>query len=228
MNAAVLHIIIPTRNAANSLPDLLKDIPSADGLRVIVADGGSTDGTLRVAARFGAILATGACGRGPQLALGAHLAVLSGEADDWFLFLHADSRLPRDWWRIVQRAMQNPYPRYFRFKANARGVRARLMEALVNFRAAGWGLPYGDQGLLIRRADYERIGGYKPMALFEDVDIVQRLDNLRPLPLALTTDVSAYERDGYWARGRRNLALLKRFRHGESVDTLHSDYCDEA
>lgn len=221
----MLHIIIPTLNAASHLPNLLKAIPRDDpALRVIVADGGSTDATLPVAASFNASLAVGASGRGAQLRLGAGLAILSGSPADWFLFLHADSQLPGNWQPEIARAMTFGSPRYFRYKAASSGWRARLVSALVNFRSAGWGLPYGDQGLLISRADYVAIGGYRPMPLFEDVDIVDRLPQLAPLPIALTTDVGSYEDQGFFARGRRNLRLLKRYRSGENVEQIIKDY----
>ena len=218
---AVLHVVIPTLNSADRLARLL---PQLGDTRVIVADGGSTDGTLAVAARHGASLAVGASGRGPQLRLGAHLATLSGNEGDWFLFLHSDSVLPSDWRVVVDRARLRDVPRYFRLKADAPGWRARLFERLVAFRCWGWGLPYGDQGLLISRRRYAAVGGFKPWPLFEDVDMVDRLPDLAALPARLGTDVSHYMAGGMWARGRRNLALLQRFRAGESPHSLAADY----
>lgn len=221
----MLHIIIPTYNAQSPLTGLLTDLMRRpEWTRVIVADGGSDDDTLGVAARAGTQLAIGARGRGPQLALGAQLATLSGSDQDWFLFLHADSRLPENWANIVRGAMRFQTPRYFRFRADARGVRARWIEWMVNLRSAGWGIPYGDQGLLVSRADYERVGGYKPMALFEDVDLVERLGHVAPLRASLRTDVSAHLQEGIWTRGRRNLRLLTRYRRGASIEDLLADY----
>ena len=217
----MLHVIIPAHNCAERLSRLL---PQLAGARVIVADGGSEAACLELAVRHGARLAVGASGRGPQLRLGAQLATLSGKPGDWFLFLHSDSVLPREWRTVVDRAMQHDQPRYFRLRADAPGWRARLFERLVAFRCLGWGLPYGDQGLLISRARYEAVGGFKPWPLFEDVDMAERLPDLVPLPAALGTDVSSYLRDGFWLRGRRNQALLQRYRAGESPESLARDY----
>ncbi len=217
----MLHVIIPTYNSQERLLNLL---PQLCGERIIVADGGSTDKTCQIAIEGGAVLAVGAKGRGSQLRLGADLASLSGEADDWFLFLHSDSVLPKNWRSVVSTAMQRDIPRYFHLKAEASGWQARLFERLVAFRVWGWGLPYGDQGLLISQRRYEAIGGYKPWPLFEDVDMVDRLPDLTALPAKLGTDVSHYMNGGMWRRGRRNLALLKRFRQGESPETLARDY----
>lgn len=220
----MLIIVIPTWQAEAGLSRLL---PQLSGERIIVADGGSTDATLSRALAGGAVLALGASGRGAQLRLGAQHACLLGSAQDWFLFLHADSRLPDDWRAVVHQAMKEDMPRYFRFRADADGVRARLMDGLVYLRSRVLGLPYGDQGLLISRRLYEEIGGYQSMPLFEDVDMVERIravTGLRPLPAALTTDVSKHWRDGLWRRGVRNLHLLWRYKRGARPDELLRDY----
>lgn len=220
----MLVIIIPTFQAE---PGLTRLLPQLRGARIIVSDGGSTDGTLIRAATAGANLAVGATGRGAQLGLGAKLAALSGNADDWFLFLHADSYLPEGWRDVVGAAAQQGDPRYFRFKADARGLRAGFMNQMVALRCWALGLPYGDQGLLISRALYEQVGGHAKMALFEDVELVERLKKvarLRPLPIALITDVSKHWQAGLWRRGVRNLGLLWRYKRGATVSELMKAY----
>lgn len=220
----MLVIIIPTYQAESGLSRLL---PQLAGERVIVSDGGSVDGTLMCAARDGACLAVGAKGRGAQLKLGAKLAALSGGKDDWFLFLHADSQLPDGWRDVVMTATAQPDPRYFRFKADAAGFAAGFMNRMVALRCWALGLPYGDQGLLVSRALYEQVGGHAKMALFEDVELNGRLKKtarLRPLPIALTTDVSKHWRDGLWRRGVRNLGLLIKYKRGMAVEDLLKAY----
>jgi hypothetical protein len=71
-------------------------------------------------------------------------------------------------------------------------------------------LPYGDQGLLISRRLYDAVGGYRPMPLMEDVDLVRRLGRARLHPLGASMLASArrYRRDGYWRRPLRNLCCL--------------------
>jgi len=220
----VLIIIIPTYQAETGLARLL---PQLTGERVIISDGGSSDNTLANAVSAGARLAVGASGRGAQLKLGAKLAALAGEAEDWFLFLHADSQLPEGWRDVVAAAMTARDPRYFKFKADARGSRAAFMNRMVGLRCWALRLPYGDQGLLVSRALYEQVGGHAKMPLFEDVEIIGKLKRaatLRPLPAALTTDVSKHWRDGLWRRGVRNLGLLWRYKRGASVQDLLDAY----
>jgi hypothetical protein len=71
-------------------------------------------------------------------------------------------------------------------------------------------LPYGDQGLLIPKRLYDEIGGFKPLPLMEDVDIVHRLGRSRTLILRTQAVTSAirYKRDGYIRRAARNLTCV--------------------
>lgn len=222
----MLAVIIPTYNTAPYLQDLLPQIQ--DKARLIIADGGSEDATLSYAIKGGAVLALGAKGRGAQLALGAKL----GLEEDWLLFIHADNKLPDNWDGRVKRHIKN-HPNcvgYFRFRADASGFWARFMDFWVAMRCQWWGLPYGDQGLLISREMYDALGGYKPIPLFEDVDMIDRIKakfgrtRLRPLGGHMRICVEKYQADGFWARGRRNLKLLKDYRRGEDVDNLKQRY----
>lgn len=220
----MLIVVIPTFNAAEPLSQLLEQL---DGVRTIVSDGGSDDDTLQVALRHRATLSVGRSGRGAQLALGAKLAKLSGSPDDWFLFLHADSILPENWRAVIVPAIRHGNPRYFRFKASGSDFTSWWIDRMVALRCWAWKLPYGDQGLLISRTLYESLGGYSDMPLFEDVEIIDRINrkaNLKPLPAALKTDISKHRRDGLWRRGLRNLGLLRRYRKGMSADALLERY----
>lgn len=225
----MLAVIIPTLNARDSLEVLLPQLErEGAALPIIISDGGSDDGTLEYAAGKKTMTAVGSCGRGAQLARGAQWAARTQDPQ-WYLFLHADSRLGPDWDLAVTLHMHK-YPSsagYFRFRAHAKGWKPRLMEFCVRFRELTFGGPYGDQGLLIPRALYEACGGYAPIPLFEDVmliDAVKSKGDLRRLSANLYTDVSAYERCGYWARTQRNLGLLRAFRRGEDLQRLHKAY----
>jgi hypothetical protein len=85
-----------------------------------------------------------------------------------------------------------------------------LLETLVRMRTALFKLPYGDQGLLIPRRLYDEIGGYKPLPVMEDVDIVRRLGRRRLVPLRAraVTSAARYRRDGYLKRVLRNQGCL--------------------
>jgi rSAM/selenodomain-associated transferase 2 len=215
----MLSVIIPTLNAEQGLPATLSAlVPAAvNGLvrEVIVADGGSADRTVAIAEDAGARLVHCRGGRGGQLSAGAELA-----RSDWLLFLHADTVLEPGWEReaaaYMERSSLGKPPETaaaFRFALDDAGSRPRLLERLVALRCALLRLPYGDQGLLIPRRLYHEIGGYRPLPLMEDVDLVRRIGRRRLVLLRshAITSAARYRRDGYLLRSARNLACLLMF-----------------
>ncbi|HTW69633.1 MAG TPA: TIGR04283 family arsenosugar biosynthesis glycosyltransferase [Acetobacteraceae bacterium] len=203
--APTLSVVIPTLNAAATLPATLATVAWA--AEIIVADGDSSDGTATVAAGLGATVVTSPRGRGPQLAAGATAA-----AHDWLLLLHADTRLSPDA-EAVTRAHTRSHPDlagYFRFALDSANRRARRLERLVAWRCRVLSLPYGDQGLLIHRALLQAVGGIRPLPLMEDVDLVRRLGRhrLTQLDAAAVTAAAKWERDGWRRRSARNLLCL--------------------
>jgi rSAM/selenodomain-associated transferase 2 len=207
----VLSIVIPTLNAAAALADTLASLSEARSTgfphEIVISDGGSHDGTVDLARQIGARVVVGTPGRGMQLARGAAAA-----QGDWLLFLHADTNLAPGWLAAVRGfiASGDGRPAHFRFVLDDPHPAARRIEALVRWRCARLALPYGDQGLLIARRTYDAVGGFRPLPLMEDVDIVRRLGRARLVALdhAAITSAQRYRRDGWWARPLRNLCCL--------------------
>jgi rSAM/selenodomain-associated transferase 2 len=175
---------------------------------VIVADGGSTDGTADVARRIGAHVVAAPRGRGSQLAAGARAAT-----GDWFLFLHADTHLAANWRDAVVRFLANEgtgKAAFFRFRLDDDRPAACRLERMVAWRCRALAQPYGDQGLLIHRTLYDAVGGFRPLPLMEDVDIVRRIGRRRlaMLDCDAVTSAARYRRAGYLARSARNLSCL--------------------
>ncbi len=175
---------------------------------IIVVDGGSTDETRSIANRFGARVFYSKKGRGPQLRAGGEEA--NGQ---WLLFLHADTRLTPIWFEAVQQFIDKNNENkaaVFRFAFDDTSKLAKLIEGGVNLRCKLFGLPYGDQGLLISKKLYHDIGGYKPIPLMEDVDIVRRIGakRLELLPARAYTSAIRYQQHGYVLRALRNLCIL--------------------
>ena len=218
-----LSIIIPVLNGAGDLGRTLVSLGGAsarpeawgeepkEGLRVgevVVADGGSSDASTASAKDNGAMVVGGERGRGPQLAAGALSA-----SGDWFLFLHADTRLGRGWQAEAACHMRDPANKdrvaVFRFALDDRSRGARRVEWGVHRRARWFGLPFGDQGLLISRDLYERLGGYRAMPLMEDVDMIRRIGKRRIsfLQSAAVTSAARY-RKGYLRRTALNQVCL--------------------
>ena len=198
-------IVIPTLNAAAALDRTLAAI-AATTAEVLVVDGGSTDDTAAMALRHGATLLTAPPGRGAQLLAGAAAAT-----SPWLLFLHADT-VPGPGWRgAIARHLASPgQAAHFRFALDDPAPEARRLERWVARRCHWLALPYGDQGLLIHRDLYARVGGFRPIPIMEDVDIVRRLGRRRlvAIDLPFVTSADRWRRDGWGRRSRRNLACL--------------------
>jgi rSAM/selenodomain-associated transferase 2 len=197
-----LAVIIPTLNAAASLPATLRSLAGAD---ILVVDGGSTDGTVGVAEAAGAGVIQAPRGRGAQLAAG-----VAATTAPWVLLLHADTRLASGWQGAIDAFVRTGgRAGYFRFALDSADPRARRLERAVAWRCRVLRLPYGDQGLLIERALLEAVGGIRPLPLMEDVDLARRLRaHLEPLDGTALTSAARWERDGWVWRSARNLGCL--------------------
>lgn len=212
-----LDVVIPTLNAGATLAATLAALQSDLPVAIAVCDGGSTDDTTSIARHAGATVVTAPAGRGRQLAAGADV----GDAS-WILFLHADTVLGPGWANAVQaftsRRTNIGKAGYFRLRFDSGDPRARRVERLATWRAHRLGLPYGDQGLLMARALYEYLDGFKPLPLMEDVDLVRRVGrrNLVPLDADAVTSAERYRRDGWSWRPLRNLSCLALFLAGLS------------
>lgn len=221
---AALSVVIPTLNADAALPAclgaLIEGLEAGLIRELIISDGGSGDGTLRIADEVGAVIVQGAPSRGGQLRRGAQVA-----SGGWLLFLHADTVLPAGWPEAVSGHMARGGAAYFRLGFDAGGGMARFVAGWANLRSALFGLPYGDQGLLIPRELYDAVGGYPDMPLMEDVAMARALrGRLAALPLRVRTSAAKYRREGWLRRGGRNLMLLTRYFLGADPARLAARY----
>ncbi len=225
----MISVVIPTLDAAPHLARALAPlVPAvAEGLvrELVISDGGSRDDTLAIADGVGARIVEGPKGRGRQLIAGAAAA-----RGDWLLFLHADTALEDTWVRDAARFIDATRDRAraaaFRFAFDDDAPAARRAAWWVDLRCRALALPYGDQGLLISRAFYDALGGYRDLDLMEDVDLVRRIGRARLTMLSARAVTSAdkYRRDGYGRRARRNLVLLARYLLGADPADLAKRY----
>lgn len=223
---APLSIIIPTLNAAPLLAatcaSLMEGVEIGLVRELVLSDGGSVDDTPQAARELGAVWVTGTAGRGGQLARGAQAA-----GAPWLLFLHADTHLAPRWAQAVLDHMNTSpdkagyFPLAFRSDARA----ARRVAGWANWRSRLMGLPYGDQGLLISRELYDRVGGYPDQPLMEDVALARALHgHLSALPGEARTSAVRYETEGWIRRGGANLLTLLRYQFGADPARLSRRY----
>jgi len=205
-----VSIIIPTLNAASDLPRTLACFAEKAEVReVIVVDGGSNDDTCAIARDSGAQVIDSEPGRGQQLSRGAEAA-----SGDWLLFLHADTVLSDGWAQEVQNFTDlhndDDLAAVFAYALDDDAPQARRVERMVRLRCRALALPYGDQGLLISKRFYDALGGFEPMPLMEDVDIIRRIGRrrLRYLQARAVTSAVRYHQGGYWRRPLFHLFCL--------------------
>jgi len=169
------------------------------------------------------------CGRGRQLAAGAE-AALAEAGVEWLFFLHADSIPEPGWLESLTAFMAEPANQnragYGRLALDDPSPAARRLEAMVAWRCRRLGLPYGDQGLLIHRDLYRRVGGFPPLELMEDVALARRIGRRRlsGLPMVVTTSAERYRRDGYIRRPLRNLSCLALYLIGVAQPVIRRLY----
>lgn len=220
-----VSVIIPTLNAARHLPETLSACRGV--AETLVVDGGSTDETVAIASGMGARVVASDRGRGAQLHKGATEA-----RGPWLLFLHADTVLTGDWLRDVEgftgQAANRLRVAAFRFGLDDSSASARRLERIVAWRVRHLGLPYGDQGLLIHRDLYQRLGGYRAWPLMEDVDLVRRAGRRRLTVLSSVARTSAerWRHEGWWRRSVRNLGCLALYFLGVSPRAIARLYGD--
>ncbi len=214
----MLSAVVPTLNAGARLEACLAALGEAD--EIIVADGGSSDDTVAIARAAGARIVAGERGRGVQLAAGA-----SAARGDALLFVHADTQLRQGWRAIADRHLASSVlPGCFRLRLDDKAWQARLIERAVALRTRLARLPYGDQGLLVSRAVYDAAGGFRPLKLMEDVDLLRRLGPPVMLGGDALTSAERWRKDGWVRRSLRNLACLSLWRLGMSPDAIAKIY----
>ncbi len=235
MRPPFVSIIIPVLHDAPELARLL-DALAAQGLtgseggdagcEVIVANGDGEDPGIATLRRRCARVrwVTSDPGRGSQMNAGARLA-----RGDWLLFLHADT-CPEPGWRAeLERVAHDPgaVGGALRFTLRSAARRARLLEHGVAWRVRWMGLPYGDQGIFVRRDIFEQVDGYRPLPLMEDVDLVRRVGRRgRMVHLRAPIRVSPrrWERDGWVRRTAGNLLILVLYHLGMAPERLARVY----
>ena len=175
---------------------------------LIVADGGSRDRSVALAEPLADRVVVGPRGRAAQMNAGARQA-----NGDILWFLHADSLPPPDALSLIRAALAGRERGWGRFDVRLSGRRPslRMVEFSMNLRSRLTGIATGDQGIFVRRDLFERIGGYPPIALMEDIALSRALKRYgRPVCLRqrVLTSSRRWERDGI----ARTVLLMWRLR----------------
>ncbi|MGI8743454.1 MAG: TIGR04283 family arsenosugar biosynthesis glycosyltransferase [Bryobacteraceae bacterium] len=193
MRKMQLAIVIPTLNEAEVIGGTLDAVLKLEGdCEVVIADGGSDDATVDIVQARGANVIETARGRGVQMHAGARAT-----RGDVLWFLHADTCPPPDAAARIFEALEAPDTAGGNFSLCFDGPSREanlLTRAYPHFRKLG--LCYGDSGIFCRRSVYERVGGFQPYPIFEDLDLIKRLKRqgrFVHLPCQITTSSRRFE-----------------------------------
>ena len=223
-----LSVIIPTLNEASHLPLLLADLntwPFTYDLTIV--DGGSKDLTTSIAEIQGAtVIKTLEQNRGHQLKIGA-----SNAKGEWFLFLHADSRLDSRVGKSLIKIINNKTSKnsvwYFDFKIRKNNLEYRILEIAVALRSHFLQRPYGDQGLLIHKDLYFSSGGFSSLKIMEDLDLITRITKTKKanrIGENIYTDDKKWLKSNIFHRAIKNAKLRRKWRCGHNLDHLSKEY----
>jgi rSAM/selenodomain-associated transferase 2 len=220
-----LSIVIPTLNEAATIQQNLQRALALRPHEVIVADGGSEDETAELARAAGANVVTSVRGRGRQLNTGSRQAT-----GDVLLFLHADCWLEEQAVEQIEAALLDD-------NVVGGAFQQRIDHEHRIFRWLEWGnavrvrwrrMPYGDQGIFLRRSAFEALGSFAEVRLLEDVLLMREIRHrgwrIEFLPGPIHVDPRRWLEQGVVRQTVRNWLLLAGLRLGIPPDRLADFY----
>ena len=218
-----VSIIIPALNEAPGIAQTVAALRQQGPVEIIVVDGGSSDDTVAHAAGADRVL-TASAGRASQMNAGAAAAT-----GDVLLFLHADCSLDDGAVRAAEAclARHRVIAGCFSMRAHADGTLYRCIDAAATARVRLTGVAYGDQGLFLRRADFDRLGGFPPLRFMEDVFFSRRLrraGRVVVLPQRIHVSPRRWQKVGLVRQTLRNWTLTALALAGVSPDRLAVHY----
>jgi rSAM/selenodomain-associated transferase 2 len=216
-------VIIPTLNEEAHIAACVADLrglqPAAE---IIVADGGSNDATALRAAQAGALVVPAARGRGPQCNAGAALA-----RGDVLIFLHADTRLPRNAFALLDQFFADPQVQVAKFRLSF-DKRDWLLDlaAWMMWVDSIWS-SFGDQGIVVRRSFFETVNGFPDWPLYEDVrffEYARNRSHVYVVPAEVVTSARRFRSNGVLRQLFRDVLRMSSYLLGRTPDQIATGY----
>jgi rSAM/selenodomain-associated transferase 2 len=217
----MVSVVIPVFHDSDALASTLGSCDFAGAEVIVVATDEDRAPLARLRAAYpGIVWIEAPRGRARQMNAGA--AAVHGQ---WIVFLHADTTLASRWRDAIAAADADPRVRIgcFRFALDSSSICARVIECGVRVRVALFALPYGDQALFVRRAEFAAAGGFADLPIMEDVDLVRRFTRAGRLfraPQAAVTSARKWEKDGWISRTAKHLRAIALYYAGVAPERL--------
>lgn len=208
---ARISVVIPVLNETENINRLighLRALPSDKGPEIIVVDGDADQSTVKAIEHSNVITAAADPDRAVQMNAGAALAT-----GDVLLFLHADTFLPWNAFERIESALQDDRYQGGAFDLGILTTRKifKVTECYVALRTRLTRVPFGDQGIFIRKTYFEQIGGYREIPIMEDVELMRRIRKRGEAICIITEKVMTsprrWEKEGVLYATFRNWAL---------------------
>lgn len=219
-----LSVIIPVLNEVKTIEQTLQHIQPHTPVEIIVVDGGSQDGTLERVRALGVKGILAPKGRAHQMNAGA--AIASGEV---LLFLHADTRLPKEFDRLATKALAQPRCLAGAFALAIDDPRRSLrwVERGVNVRSRLLQLPYGDQALFLKATTFKELGNFPQQPFMEDFEFIRQIKRqgrIAIVPTPVVTSARRWQKVGVWQTTLINQIAIAAYLCGISPETIAQWY----
>jgi rSAM/selenodomain-associated transferase 2 len=224
----LISVIIPVLGEQKHINAAIIDIRnsgSAGNYEIIVVDGDAEGSTIKAIKDNSVKTITAEKGRGAQMNAGA------AEADgEILLFLHADTRLPPNGLKKIVEAIENEKLAAGAFDLDIDSGRPalRCIIACARARSRISKIPYGDQGIFLRKSCFDRLGGFKEIPLMEDVDLMRRIKKdggrIGILQDRIRTSARRWKTEGVFYTTIRDLTLISLYYLGVSPHKLAKFY----
>ncbi len=196
-----ISVIMPTFQEETTLARTLAHTSALHFDEIIIVDGGSTDRTVAMIEAFCARVPCARLINAPRGRARQMNAGVNASRGEVLLFLHADTQLPLTARAAIERALADPQAAGGRFDVQFDYVSrwSRVISTLMNRRSRWSGIATGDQALFVRRAVFERVGGFAEIPLMEDIELTRRLKqtgSVVALRETATTSFRRWERQG--------------------------------
>ena len=221
-----ISIIIPVYNEKNIEILLQNMVNSLDDncYEIILIDTNNSSNTKNINMK-NILVINSLKGRAIQMNTGVKYA-----STDILLFLHSDTILPQNALNDIINTFKddNIKAGAFDLSFDKSSFILNIIAKLSSYRSRFTKIPYGDQGIFIRKDIFDSLNGYKEIALMEDVQLMMDLKNknyqIKILDTKVITSARKWRKDGILYTTLRNWILISLYILGVDANKLAKYY----